>query len=199
MPRQGLNRDAVIQAALRLIEKQGMASFSMAELAKSLDVKTASLYNHIESMDALFAEVGRCVINKMLEIEAQAIEGRYGDDALFSLALSYRAFAREHYEWYRILMSLVKTPNKLLEREAERIVDPILKTLAEYGLDSTERIHWQRVLRSVMHGFVMHEQAGGFSHFPADREESYRIAIRCVADGLRAAGKEGQNGQHGII
>lgn len=41
----------------------------------------------------------------------------------------------------------------------------------------------------MMHYFAAHEEAGGFSHFPIDRDESDRMAIQCVADGLRNAGK----------
>lgn len=36
----------------------------------------------------------------------------------------------------------------------------------------------------VMHGFVSQEASGYFSHYPVDLEESYRLAIGCVIDGL---------------
>ena len=45
-------------------------------------------------------------------------------------------------------------------------------------------MHWQRILRGVMHGFVSQEAAGYFSHFPVNLEESYHLAIQCVIDGL---------------
>lgn len=36
----------------------------------------------------------------------------------------------------------------------------------------------------VMHCFVSQEASGYFSHYPVDLEESYRLAIGCVIDGL---------------
>lgn len=60
MPRQGLDKAKVVQAAAELIEEKGLVRFSMAGLAKKLDVKTASLYNHVESLDALLEDVGLC-------------------------------------------------------------------------------------------------------------------------------------------
>ena len=42
MPRQGLNRENVIDAAIKLIEEKGYSNFSINELAKSLNVKPAS-------------------------------------------------------------------------------------------------------------------------------------------------------------
>ncbi len=190
MPRQGLSRESVVKAAVELIEKKGYSAFSMAELAKSLNIKTASLYNHIESLDVIYAEVGLSAVSQMVDMEMRAIEGKERDSALFSLANAYRTFAKEHNELYRVIMSLQKTKNEVLERAAGQIAEPILQVLSGYGLDTLQQMHWQRVLRSTMHGFTAHEEAGGFSHFPADKNESYRIAIQCIADGLNAAGKE---------
>ena len=68
MPRQGLTRQVLIQAALHLIEERGYASFSMGELAKYLHVRPASLYNHIENLDTLYTEVGLAAISQMVSI-----------------------------------------------------------------------------------------------------------------------------------
>ena len=45
-----------MQEAAALIEEKGLDDFSMGELAKRLNVKTASLYNHVESLDSLLEE-----------------------------------------------------------------------------------------------------------------------------------------------
>ena len=190
MPRQGLNRDSVVEASIRLIEEKGYAAFSMGELAKSLNVKTASLYNHVEGLDALFTEVGLAAVSQMVASEAEAIEGKEKNDALFAIAAAYRAFAKDHHELYRVIMSLQKSKNEILEKAAGQITEPILQVLSGYGLSRTEQMHWQRILRSMMHGFVAHEEAGGFSHFPIDKDESYLMAIQCVADGLQNAEKK---------
>ena len=54
---KGLNKEIIIKAAADLIETQGRECFSMRLLADSLQVKTASLYNHIKSMDELITSV----------------------------------------------------------------------------------------------------------------------------------------------
>ena len=189
MPRQGLNRDSVVEASVRLVEEKGYAAFSMGELAKRLNVKTASLYNHVESLDALFTEVGLAAVSQMVASETQAIEGKKRNDALFAIAAAYRAFAKDHNELYRVIMSLQKSKNEILEKAAGQITEPIMEVISSYGLSRTEQMHWQRILRSMMHGFVAHEEAGGFSHFPVDKNESYQMAIQCVADGLQKAGR----------
>ena len=89
-------------------------------------------------------------------------------------------------------MAFPKLDNPTLEQEAGKIVSPILEVLSSYGLTETQQYHWQRVLRAVMGGFAFHEQSGGFSHFQIDQNESFRIAIQCVADGLRGTGGDKQ-------
>ena len=65
MPRMGLNKQSVVDAAITLIEEKGYEHFSMRELADRLQVKTAALYNHVESMDALHLEVGHYAIARL--------------------------------------------------------------------------------------------------------------------------------------
>ena len=190
MPRQGLGRDRVVQAALALIEENGLSQFSMSELAKRLNVRTASLYNHIESLDRLLEEVGLSAIALLVDTEKKAISGKEGDEALFALAEAYRAFAKEHYQLYRVIMGLPKWKNQLLDKGAGEIVKPILQVLSSYHLSEAQQHHWQRVLRGMMYGFAAHEQAGGFSHYPVDRNESYRIAVQCIAQGLHQSKEE---------
>ena len=174
MPRQGLGKEKVVQAAVELIEENGLARFSMAELAKKLDIKTASLYNHVE---------------KLAAVEEKALEGKSGDEAVFALAEAYRAFAREHFKLYRVIMGLPRSDNKLLEKGGEEIVRPISRVLSQYGLTGEQAVHWHRMLRAVMYGFAAHEESGGFSHYPVDSDKSYHEAIQCIVDGVHRAGE----------
>lgn len=192
MPRQGLCRDGIVRTAIALIEDKGISRFSMGELARQLHVRTASLYNHVDSLEHLLELVGNEAVGRLVRLEEQAIAGKHGDAALFALAQAYRAFAREHYQLYRVIMAFPQWDNPTLEREAGEIVSPILRVLSDYGLTQSQQFHWQRVLRAVMVGFAFHEQAGGFSHYPADQDESFRIAVQCVADGLYQAGGQGR-------
>ena len=193
MPRQGLNRDAVVRAAANLIEEKGPAAFSMAALAKFLHVRTASLYNHVDSLQDLYTQVGLLAIRQMVDAEEQAISGKYREDALTALAEAYRAFARDHYRLYRMILAAPKQENPVLEEASFAIVRPIHQVLEEFGVRGAQAVHWQRLLRSFMHGFAAHEIAGGFSHVPLGRDESYRIALEWIAAGLRAAAEEGNH------
>ena len=181
---KGLNRDGIVEAAKKLIEENGFGAFSMRVLAEKLGVKTASLYAHIESMDALFTEVGLSALNDQKAAQLAAIEGKSGDAAIFALAESYRVFAKAHAALYQLIMQMPMGKDKTLREAAAMTAEPSMQILRDYSIPEERRMHWQRVLRGVMHGFVSQEASGYFSHYPVDLGESYRLAIGCVVDGL---------------
>lgn len=181
---KGLNKEALIEVSKELIEEKGMAAFSMRALAERLGVKTASLYAHIESMDALFTEVGLSALNDQRSAQLAAIEGKDGDATVFALAESYRAFAKAHAALYQLIMQMPMGKDEMLRTAAAMTAEPSMRVLQSYPIGEERKMHWQRVLRGVMHGFVSQEASGYFSHYPVDLEESYRLAIRCVIDGL---------------
>ena len=186
MAKKRLTKEIIVNTALEQIEKNGLSAFSLRNLAASLGVQVSSLYNHIEGQRDLLAEVGICAVNMLTGLEEAAIADRLRDEALFSLAEAYRRFAGEHTELYRIIMGVHMFDIPLLESEAEKIVKPILRVISDYGIEGNRQIHYQRLLRSVMHGFFAHENSGGFSVSDIDKDVSYRFAIECVAIRMNA-------------
>ena len=54
---QRLGRDAVLARAEELIDRDGVAGFSLRSLARDLDVQPAALYNHVAGRDELLDAV----------------------------------------------------------------------------------------------------------------------------------------------
>ena len=81
--------------------------------------------------------------------------------------------------------------NEILKEAAAMTAEPFMIILNDYHISDSRKMHWQRVLRGLMHGFVSEEQAGYFSHFPVSANDSYKIAIQCAIDGLHK--EEGEN------
>lgn len=184
MPRNGLNKERVVEAAAELVERCGAAGFSMRQLAEMLDVKTASLYNHVTSMDALLTDVCAYALHLQWKAEMEAIAHKHGEEAIQALMMAYRVFAKQHRELYRLVMRMAAQTDSLVEA-SQCLVEPFLQVLDDYTLSKQERFHWQRVLRAVAHGFVAQEDAGFFAHLPADVDESYRMAVMCCINELK--------------
>lgn len=188
MAKKGLTKEIIINAAVAEIEKNGLASFSLRGLAASLKIQVSSLYNHINGQNDLLCAVGFRAVDMLTKLEENAIFGKQKEEALFALADAYRLFAKEHHELYRIIMGVHTLDIPMLESEAEKIIEPILRVLTDYGLDREAQIHYQRMLRSVMHGFFAHEKSGGFSLSSVDKDISYRLCIECIANHLNSIG-----------
>ena len=187
MPKKGLSRELIIDTALQLVEQGGPPACSVRELADRLDVKAASLYNHISGMDDLMGQVGLRAAQMRAQAQLEAIRGKTREDALLALAETHRRFAMEHIHLDKVIMGLQRHLSPMLPQAAKVSMEPILQVLDGYALSNEDKIHWQRVLRATMHGFCVHEHSGGFSHSPQPVEDSFRLAIHCIAAGLQAA------------
>ena len=187
---KGLNKKIIVTAAKEMIDNDGFQQFSMHKLAETLGVKTASLYTHIESAEALYTEIGLVALNDQKDCLMSAIGEKHADAAIMAIAESYRRFALEHSELYRLIMQIPTGNDKVLQEAAAVTAEPFMKVLGDYHISDRQRMIWQRILRGLMHGFLSEERSGYFSHYPIPVSESYQTAISCVIDGLHKEERE---------
>ena len=178
MARQGLTRADIIQAAIEMIESEGLHNFSLRELASRLHIKAASLYNHIRNMDALYTEIGYYAISELKKVQLDAISGKQRTEAVEALADAYHRFGKERPEIYKVILSLPMVKNDAIHRAGFDIVEPIMTAMVGYHLTREQMMHLQRIFRSILHGFISQEEAGCFRQFPVDVEDSYQMAVR---------------------
>lgn len=184
MVRKGLSKEKIIEAAAKLIEEKGYKFFSVRELAARLDIKAATLYYYVTNIDELSREVGLKAIAEMKDMQEEAICGKERGRALLDLAIAYRNFARRRPYLYQVVMSLPDMEKSQLVDNAGDIIQPLMRVLTMYKVSAEDRMHYQRILRSVMHGFAALESAGYFAHFPVDTEASYHLAIADIISAL---------------
>lgn len=184
---KGLDNAQIIESAKQLIETYGYDKFSMRQLADKLGIKTASLYAHFSSMEALLTDVGLVALKEQKAYQLYAIEGKKRDEAIKSLALAYRRYAKEHSELYRFIMKMPIGNDEALIKAAAMVASPAMQVLEDYHLSDEQKMHWQRILRGMMHGFISQEANGYFSHYPVDVETTYLMAIQCLINEIEAS------------
>jgi AcrR family transcriptional regulator len=185
MPRRGLDRAAVVEAAAALADAEGLETLTIARLAEQLGVRGPSLYNHVQGLDALRREMAVCALREMAVRLARATIGRSGDAALVALAGAYRDFARARPGLYAAAQRAPDRADAEWTSLGGEVVGIVVAVLAGYGLAGDDAIHAVRGLRSLMHGFVSLETGGGFG-LPLDLDESFDRLIRAFAAGLRS-------------
>ena len=187
MAYKGLSRETVVRAAAGLIEEAGKSGFSMRLLAEKLGVKTASLYNHVESMDSLMADVCLYAVKQQETAEMLEVKEKHGEDAVRTLADTYRAFAKEHAELYWLIMDMAARNDRLLYDIAVSLSDPVRSVLRDFRLPEVEVINYLRFFRGIVHGFVSQEKEGFFSHDPTPVDDSFHFAVDRFIDSLKTA------------
>lgn len=195
MAQKGISKDIIFTKAIEMIERNENPAISMRELAEELEIKTPSLYNHVKSMNELFVDISCYAAERLKQAQLAAIKGKHRDDALFALATAYRSFAKEHKGLYKVTICLPTLQGDILTQTAAAIAEPIFLVFSQYELSEEQSIHWQRILRSIIHGFLTQEEAGFFKQYPVSVEISYQIAIRCFLTGLHAEIEENNNAE----
>ena len=76
MPRRGLDAEAIVTAAARLADEQGLESVTLARLANELGVKAPSLYAHLGGLGDLRERLGARGARELADAIGAAATGR---------------------------------------------------------------------------------------------------------------------------
>lgn len=185
-PRKRIDRQRVLEAGIALADTHGLEAVTLASVAGQLGIRIPSLYNHIAGLPGLRHEITLWGLRQLAEHLRRAAVGKAGADAIISLAHAYRAFAQAHPGIYSATLRAATPDEPDLAAAGQEVLDVVLAVLEPYGFSTEDRLHVVRALRSLLHGFVDLEIAGGFG-LALDRDESYERLVRLFVDGLRGS------------
>ena len=145
---RGLDRAAVLAAALRVLDAEGRAGLTMRRVARELDVEAPSLYTHVRSKDDLVDGV----LDRILD------EVRLPD-----AGLPWRQALTEAYGTYRRTLLAHPAAVPLLTERAHaspaqyRLVERSIELLEQTGLDDRGVVETHVALAAFTIGFVVQE------------------------------------------
>ncbi|HEY4200229.1 MAG TPA: TetR/AcrR family transcriptional regulator [Devosiaceae bacterium] len=181
MPRAGLTRDKIIEAAGKLADDQGFDSVTMAALSRLFNVRLPSLYAHLASSDDLKKGIALLALHRLAETTEEAIGGRSGKDALIALVDAHRDFARKHPGLFQAARYPLD-PESAAGSGGARLAKVNHAMLRGYDLGDEGRVHATRFIGAFVLGFSLLDLAGSFDHSSPDVELSWMRGI----DGLDA-------------
>ncbi|WP_163536163.1 TetR/AcrR family transcriptional regulator [Gracilibacillus sp. YIM 98692] len=173
-PRSGLNQQTVIKAAIEIANQENLQAVTIASLAKKLNVRSPSLYNHIDSLNSVFHHMAIYGLEELYDTMISSTQDQLGDEAIHSLSKAYIYFVRQHPGLYEATFIALKQGDSNIKYAADKIVRFVLKKLESYNFTYQEGIHIVRGLRSILHGFATIEQKEGFGiDIPTDESLTY--------------------------
>ena len=179
--RPRLTVDGIVEAALVLLDDEGVDQLTTINLARRLGVTQPALYGHVRGLDQLRALVAARGAQELSDRVRTAVAGRTGDEALQAMAHTYRGYVREHPDRYLIQVSATRAPEyrSALELAAEAVRD----VLRSFGLSEGQVLEAHVAFRAAVHGFV-HLEARDALASRASADEHFAFFLQIFAAGL---------------
>ena len=156
-----LSREAIVNAALNFLDREGWDALTINALATQLGTKGPSLYNHVDSLEDLRRTVRMRVIGDIIGMLNTVGDGRTRDDAVVSMASAYRSYAHHHPGRYSAFTRMPLGGDDPEYTEATRAAaGPVIAVLSSYGLDGENGFYAALEFWSALHGFVLLEMTG---------------------------------------
>ncbi len=188
----GLTRDDVIDAAEALADREGLGAVTLAAIAKSLGVRSPSLYAHVDGLGGVRRALAMRGAHGLREMAAASVDRSSAETSLAALSAGYRRYATEHPGLYQA--SQVGAPDPVADPELYRaLIEPVevvASVIDAWGLRGDAAIHAIRAWRAGMHGFVVLERDGGFG-LSADIEDSFDTLVATLTAGIAARAARG--------
>nr|BFD96198.1 TetR-like C-terminal domain-containing protein [Kitasatospora sp. Xyl93] len=178
MARAGLTAERVTIAGAELADEIGLDQVTMAQVARRLGVKDASLYAHVRNLEDLRGRIALLAADEKTIRIAEATAGLAGKDALVAFANAWREYAHQRPGRYTATQIPIQIDPELAAKAPgpRRAVELTYSMLRGYGLTEPDLTDAVRLLRSTFHGFVALEAAGGFAH-ERSPEQSWARAL----------------------
>jgi AcrR family transcriptional regulator len=149
-----ISREAVLAAALRLADDQGLEAVTMHAVARALRVTPMALYRHVDDKNALLDGLVELLLT---ECPLPAGDGTAGswDERLTAIATGIRDTARRHPASFPLLLT-----RPAVTPAARAVRDAVHAALREAGLPEPGQA--ERLISTAVLGFATSEATGRF-------------------------------------
>jgi AcrR family transcriptional regulator len=164
-PKRRLNREAVLQTALELVDAEGLDALSMRRLGQALDRDPMGLYRYAANRADLLDGITELVLNEL----AIFAEDPDWQAQLRRIAHDLRLLALRHPNVVPLLVTRpLSTPLGLRPLGTLRPLEQILGLLIEAGFAPNDALHVYRAYYGFLYGHILNE----LQEFVVDPDEN---------------------------
>lgn len=155
-----MSSEGIVDAALALMDEQGIGAASMRAVAERLGVRAMSLYKHFRDRDALLDAVVERIVNELADDPDVPLQpsGQGWRPYLAALARGVRRYARAHPHAFPLVATRppsapwVNPPLRSL-----RWIEAMLASLARDGFSDDQMLFAYRVFNTFLLGYLLLE------------------------------------------
>ncbi|KRN28044.1 TetR/AcrR family transcriptional regulator [Liquorilactobacillus mali] len=180
-----ITTNEIINAAIFILDQQGLEKVTLKNIATELNIKSPSLYNHIKSLDDILLQTARRSLENLYNNLVKSIIGLEKEKALLALSDTYRAFFKSHPGQYSLTQKVALwNKNNFSVSKSDEILQLVERILVGYNIKDENAIHFIRVWRSYMHGFLLLETNESFG-LDTDIDESFTYGLKLLIGSLK--------------
>lgn len=189
MPRQGLDKNAVVEYAASLADEVGFSNVTLKLLAERMNVKSPSLYKHIDGLESLSRELMLYGYRLLEQMIIDKVMGKSGDDAVRALCNAYYELATGRPGVFQAMQNY----RRFVDEECKHATDGIFRVtsriFAVYELDSVQMRHLTRTFRGFLQGFLTLSVNNLFTD-SLDIKESFDMSVEILIAGIGKLGRK---------
>ena len=169
--REKLSRDRIVEAALDIMDREGLEALSMRRVAREVGVEAMSLYHHVADKDDLLDGVCARV---MTDFRIPEHDDRPWVERARHGAREWRRVLKSHPN---VIALFAERSKPMTDVDALRPMEYALSLIMESGADEREAVQVFNVLGGYIMGFVMMETGQMFTAGALDPNDPDPAAV----------------------
>lgn len=179
-----ISKAIVIQTASDLADEQGMSAVSLKAVAEKLEIRTPSLYNHINSLEDLYQEIAYIGMEQINEQLTRAAIGKTKEDALRAISVTYFQAVIDHPGVYEIIQWATWHANDEIRKIFEQYQEILLIILRTFEFNEKDFTDILNLITGLLHGYTT-MQLGYALKNPESAKDKLCDAIDAVLCGIK--------------
>jgi len=185
--KRGLTHVDVVAAGLAVVDGAGVDGLSLVAVAAHLDVRSPSLYAHVDGLAGLRRDLAHAATVEFGEVLRDAVLGRSDEAAVRSFAEAYRAWATTFPGRYDLTLTPIHPDDAERRAGARLALGAIQAVIRGFGLDDAAAVQAGRSLRAAMDGFTRLENLDSMGR--GDHDADFAFLVDLLVDGIHQAGR----------
>lgn len=184
MSKNNINEEIIIETSAKIVNEIGLDNLSLKLIAKNLNIKSPSLYNHISSLEEVKEKLMLYGWKQMEEKIIDSTIGVSGYDALRNMCNAFYEYAINNRGVFTAMLWYNKYKNEELNIATTKLFNIIFKILKPLNISDDNINHIIRTLRSFLEGFSLLVNNNAFGN-PISIKDSFDLSLEIIINGIK--------------
>ena len=185
MSKNNISYELIIETSAKLSNKVGLDNLSLKMIAKELNIKSPSLYNHISSLDEIKM---RLMIYGWKQIEEKMLVsavGVSGYEALKNMCYAFYDYSTTNKGVFTAMLWYNKYESAQKENATTKLFNMLFKVMKTLNISDNNINHIIRTLRGFLEGFSLLVNNNAFGN-PLSIIESFYLSLEFIIIGIKS-------------